>query len=322
MSVAVGVVVVFEGDLATLALTIDSIRNQTVKPQELCVAVNSASNEIDAWLQTQKIKKVENFDSVSGAVNQAISNFDSWANDAEHFVWLLNKDTVADSTSLAELLRAAERSPSVAVVAPKLVDGHSPRYLHEVGLTLTPWGGLFSPATEQLDQAQFDTDADVLAVSGNAALVRSDVWQELNGFDSNFIAPAQAIDFSIRARLKGFRVEVAPLAKASYFGRRKVLASQKRTAELQLKAAYMPVWLLPFFWVSLPLWGLFRGFYQVANKNLELVSVELSAAAVTFLRPWQLISRHRRVNRPALAQTRTLRASWAEVLAQRREVSA
>jgi hypothetical protein len=122
--------------------------------------------------------------------------------------------------------------------------------------------------------------------------------------------------------LKGFRVEVAPLAKASYFGRIKVLASQKRTAELQLKAAYMPVWLLPFFWVSLPLWGLFRGFYQVANKNLELVSVELSAAAGTFIKPWQLISRHRRVNRPALAQTRTLRASWAEVLAQRREVSA
>ncbi len=322
MSVSVGAVVVFEGDLAALALTIEAIQKQTTKPQQICVVLNQSSAEATAWVAEQKLTAVSGAVSAKLSIELALEQFAWWANDSQHYLWLLSQETVPEPNVLAELLRTVERSPSVAVVSPKLLKGQTPRYLHQVGLTLTRWGGLFSPAFDQLDQAQFDAEGDTLAVSEAAALVRADVWFDLKGFDARFSKTAQTIDFCIRARLAGYRVEVAPAAQVKHFGAAEFTPKQKRRAELELKAAFAPVWMLLLIWLALPIWGLIRAFYQVAAKNLELVSVELLAAAGAFLKPWMLLARHRQASRRALSQMRGLRATWAEVLAQRRDAAA
>ena len=301
MTISVGAVVVTYGDQAALDQTLDCLNKQTVSPAQIVVVEAKPGDSTDQVI-----------DNAQQQLNEPVA-------DQEHFYWLLDEDTRPDPTALAELLRSVERSPSLALLSPKLLDAENPRFIKELGISLTRFGAVFSPAANQLDQAQHDSLTDILAVSSEAALIRTDLWQTLGGFDQRLTRRAAEIDFSIRARLHGFRVEVAPASKVLSHSPVVVNPREDRRTELQLKFAFLPALLLPLLWLALPLWGIARALYRVADKRLNLVWAELGTAFGAFLTPWKLFALHRMVDRRLLKQILSLRAGWAEVLAQRRQ---
>lgn len=193
---------------------------------------------------------------------QAIALAERNAAPQAEWLWILHDDSAPLANSLRELLHVVEVSPSVAVVGPKLMDWNNRKVISQQGLTLTRSGALFSLVSDELDQSQHDAAEDVLAVGTAGMLVKRSVWTSLGGLSEGIPPLAADLDFSMRVRLAGHRVAVAPQSRVAHAalslrGKRKREwlrvnpKSALRRAELQLRLSYAPIFMALAFWFFL-----------------------------------------------------------------------
>src|SRR5207245_8632688 len=141
------------------------------------------------------------------------------------------------------LLDYAQTSPSAALLGPKVIDWHDPRYLVEVGVT-TDAAGHRETGLErrEYDQGQRDAVRDVLAVGTAAALVRRQVWDEVGGLDPALPVFRDDLDLGWKVNSAGHRVVVVPQARvrhvrAATTGHRDLDAAPGRAAAVDRKHA-------------------------------------------------------------------------------------
>ena len=226
------------------------------------------------------------------------------------WLWLLSEDAAPEPEALERILRTVQRSPSVAIAGPKLVDWDRPDRIIELGQSLTHRGERWLLRRQELDQQQYDHLQDVLGVGPAGMLVRRDVWDQLGGFDPALPVVDDGLDLSVRARLNGYRVIVAPDSRVRFAQRgvagpridrsRRVLRvahRQGRTAELHRRIAYAPGFLAFFMWLGLPLLGVARVFWALIREHPGRMWGEFSAAMRVFFRPGAILASRRRIRR-------------------------
>ena len=330
MNTFVTAVVVSHDANEYFAATASALLDQTRRPDRILV-IDTGTNNFAG-----DAARAAGFDHIKIAsdsnLQQSVSAAIEGSNVPGQWLWLLHDDSAPEPTALAEMLTAVELSPSVAIVGPKLVQWDETRLIRQLGLTLTPLGNLISPIAGQFDQGQNDDLDDVLAVSTAAMLIKVSVFEELGGFDPAAPALASDLDLSVRARLAGYRVIVAPKAKVRHAElsmngkreRRWLGASPKtalRRAAVHLRFAYAPAISLFLFWFLLPLIGVLRAVVQVSRKRPELIWAELSAAFWGFFTVFaRLGSRRRRPKGARISDLKDLRASWSQVRSNNRAV--
>jgi GT2 family glycosyltransferase len=125
------------------------------------------------------------------------------------WIWLLHDDCEPARDALEQMLRAASRSRSIAVLGPKLKDSSNRRVLREAGVTTDRAGRRFTGIEPgEIDQGQQDGNRAVLAVSSAGMLIRRDVWDQVGGFDTNLPLFRDDIDFCWRVHAAGYEVRV------------------------------------------------------------------------------------------------------------------
>ena len=333
MNLFVTAVVVCHDADEYFAATANAVAGQTRKPDRILV-IDSGSQNRES--QIRELAGSAGFDYIQIAEDSTLQESLNAAIDGSNhpgqWLWLLHDDSAPEPTALAELISAVELSPSVAIAGPKLVRWQQPRMVSQLGLTLTPAHVPFSPIADQFDQGQHDDIDDVMAVGTAAALIRSDVFEQLGGFDPAAPALAADIDFSVRARLAGHRVIVAPKARVQHAElslrgqreRRWLGASPKtalRRAAIHLRFAYGKAVWLPLFWLALPLIGLLRAVLQVSRKRPELIWAEISSAIWAFFTVGRRLSSRGNIaktSRLSMRELKPLRATRAAVRAHRR----
>jgi len=200
---------------------------------------------------------------------EAIALAERNASPQAEWLWVLHDDSAPQKDALKELLHVVELSPSVAVVGPKLMDWNDKKLISQQGLTLTRSGSLFSLVSDELDQSQHDAADDVLAVGTAGMLVKRSVYLALGGLSDGIPPLAADVDFSMRVRLAGHRVVVAPQARVAHaalsmHGKRErswlrvAPKAALRRAELQLRLSFAPILPALAFWFFLPLLTLGR----------------------------------------------------------------
>jgi GT2 family glycosyltransferase len=209
----------------------------------------------------------------------------------DDWIWLLAHDSAPDPDALATLLGAVEIAPSVAIAGPKLMRWDRPDTIAEYGETVTRFGASILLVENELDQSQYDTQSDLLAVAAAGMLVRRSVWTALGGFDPGLPTVDAALDFSIRVRLAGFRVVGVPGARVAsaggpeLFGRRSVSVAAanrtRRAAQLHRRMVYSSGGMLPFHWLSLVPLSILRSIWQLLSKRPGAIGGELSSAFST-----------------------------------------
>ncbi len=211
-------------------------------------------------------------------------------------LWLLGQDSAPAPTALEHLVGALEVSRSAAIAGPKQYDANELEpagvgTIAEFGLSMAPRGRTVSLVDDELDQGQYDTMSDVLAVGANGMLVRESVWTALGGFDAGLPVADDALDFCVRARLAGHQVRVVPAAVVSTHGdgvtalpriqrerdRRRDFR-QRRRAELFRRMVYARGLAPLFIWLTLVPWAIVRMLGQLLAKRPGLFLGELSAA--------------------------------------------
>lgn len=286
----VAIVVAHEGG-DHLSRTLRAISSQTRLP-DVVVAVDNASkpsakSELAAF--TGALVTFAHEENFGRAVHEALASVSP--NPESGVLWLLGQDSDPAPTALERLLGTLEVSPSVAVVGPKQMDWERHDYIREFGLTLTPWGRTVSLVDEELDQAQHDSLSDVLAVGANGMLVREQVWTQLGGFDRGLGVVDDALDFCVRARLAGHRVEVVPSALVHTAGDGVIGAKavtdartsakrgrQVRAAQLYRRLVYARGFGLLWHWLGLLPNAVVRAVGLLLGKRPSAVPGEFAAA--------------------------------------------
>ena len=162
-------------------------------------------------LPTAFVRRLGGSPGFGGAANEALA-----AVQGSTFFLLCHDDVIFDPSAVRVMVEEAFRS-NAAVVGPKLVDAEDPSVLLDVGRAIDRLGRAHTGIEPgEVDQEQHDAVRDVFYVSSAAMLVRSDLFDELDGFDPETFPGAEDLDFCWRARLAGARVMVAPDARARH----------------------------------------------------------------------------------------------------------
>jgi GT2 family glycosyltransferase len=281
-----------------LATTIAALAKQT-RPVDVLIAVDNGSRG-SARSQLEDARPAHIL-STGGAVplGEAVdmaARVVAASPTVDDCLWILGQDSAPQPTALEHLVGALEVSRSAVVVGPKQYDAQSfepgsPGTILEFGQSLSPRGQTIPLVENELDQGQYDTMSDVLAVGANGMLVRESAWRTLGGFDTGLPVVDDALDFCVRVRLSGSLVQVVPAAVVMTHGdgvtalprvererdRRREFR-QIRRAELYRRMVYARALAPLLIWLSLVPWAVVRLFGQMLAKRPGLVGGELSAA--------------------------------------------
>ena len=125
------------------------------------------------------------------------------------WIWLLHDDCEPAPDALEQMLRAASRNRSTAVLGPKLKDLADRQVLREAGVTVDRAGRRCTGIEPgEIDQGQHDGNRPVLAVSSAGMLIRRDVWDQVGGFDANLPLMRDDLDFCWRVHAAGYDIRV------------------------------------------------------------------------------------------------------------------
>ena len=132
------------------------------------------------------------------------------------FLLLCHDDVVLDPSAVRVLVEEAYRS-NAGILGPKIVSAEQPDVLLEVGRAIDRFGAPYTGIEPgEVDQEQHDGVRDVFYVTTATMLVRTDLFEELDGFDPATFPGAEDLDLCWRARLAGARVLVAPDARVAH----------------------------------------------------------------------------------------------------------
>ena len=304
--------------------TLEALAAQTRQPDRLIGVVNGSNEALAAQLaeagadQVIVTGKRLSYGAAIAAADRAIA-----ADGEQEWLWLLAEDTAPEPKALRSILRTVQKAPSVAVAGPKLLDWDHPERIIELGQSLTRYGNRWKLRRQELDQQQYDHIQDTLGVGPAGMLVRRQVWQELGGFDPGLPVFDDGLDFSLRARLAGYRVVVAPKSRVRYAlsgvagpridRSRKVLRQahhQARLSHLHRRLTYAPAPLAFLMWILLPALAIFRVFWLLLREQPGNIPGELAATLRVFFTPVRVIrarSRLRLNNKAGWGAIRPLR---------------
>lgn len=132
------------------------------------------------------------------------------------YLLICHDDVALAPDCIRRLVEETLRS-NAGVVGPKLLDWDDPNRILHVGLGADKTG-LVSDLAEpgEYDQEQHDAVRDVFAVPGAVTLLRTDLFQALEGFDEAMLVQGEDLDLCWRAHALGARVLVNPAATARH----------------------------------------------------------------------------------------------------------
>ncbi|MBB5632640.1 GT2 family glycosyltransferase [Cryobacterium mesophilum] len=331
-------VVVARSGADRLQRTLAAIAAQTRAPDILIAVDGSSKDGSEALLSTAgatHVLTVRDGTSFGSSVAHAVSFAPPVESDGE-WLWLLGHDNAPDPDALSRLLGAVEIAPSVGIAGPKLMSTENPAVISEFGQTISRFGATVSLVDDELDQAQHDTRDDVLGVSAAGMLVRRSLWSALGGFDPGLPSIDASLDFSIRARLAGYRVILVPAARVAsdggpeLFGRGQSSAARTfriaRAAQLHRRLVYSPAWAVVLHWLSLVPLGVVRALGDLVGKRPSAIGGELGAAFSTAFSAGigvarRNLKRSRTVGWSAIAPLRMPTSEVRERRAQAREAA-
>nr|WP_280113777.1 glycosyltransferase family 2 protein [[Micrococcus luteus] ATCC 49442] len=248
---------------------------------------------------------------MGGAVRAGLSARSPWegqSSRAAEWIWLLHDDAAPAPETLAELLGAVERAPSVTVAGCKQLDWHSGRRLIDVGLSTSRWAERLTMIdADELDQGQYNGRTDTFAVNSAGMLVRRDIWEHLQGFDPALPGTGDDVDFCWRNRLAGHRVVVVPTARMFHVAHRPHAQgnpSAARKAQVHLRLKHAPLWKVPIHAVGALLGSIFKLVLSIAVKDPGHGFSQLVATIAALGRP-AAVAKSRRT----AASTRRIRRS-------------
>lgn len=128
------------------------------------------------------------------------------------WIALFNSDAVAEPAWLEELMRYADESRRIGMLASKILFRNPPGIIDKVGHLIYWDGQNRGRGTMERDIGQYDTPEEILWPDACAAMYHRRIFEEAGGFDETFFAFGDDADLGCRARLLGWKAWYVPSA--------------------------------------------------------------------------------------------------------------
>lgn len=195
------IIIVSYNSQTDLPACLDAAVGQAQANDEIIVVDNGSQDASAALVRRDypTVRLLENMNSGYAGGN----NLGASAAQGEYLVFL-NPDTMMAAGALAALLEPLDQSASIGMTTACLVHRANPQLVNTCGNTMHYTGLTFCRGANQpVDRYRESCDVD--AVSGAAFAVRRSLFEQLGGFDEAFFMYVEDSEFSLRARLAGFR---------------------------------------------------------------------------------------------------------------------
>lgn len=173
------------------------------------------ANNIPGWLFSKRV--------LSTGLEAIVidSNNPSWARNegarrakGKYLVFLDNDVTVKPGF-LDKVIIYLDHHPKVGAGQLKLLRRGSNRY-DSAGDLLTGWGFLAERAREAVDKGQFDKADKIFSGKGAAMIIRKDIFEQINGFDEDYVYYWEEPDLFWRVWRLGYEVRFLWMGKAEH----------------------------------------------------------------------------------------------------------
>ena len=190
---------------------------------EIVVADNGSTDDSISFLSTNypEIRQIildKNY-GFSEGYNRALAQLDS-----EYFV-LLNSDVEVTEGWLEPVTNYLDEHPDVAACQPKIRSYMNKEYFEHAGACggfIDMFGYPFCRGRVlnmlEKDNGQYDTMTDLFWATGAALFVRAEEFRKNRGFDKDFFAHMEEIDFCWRLKSRGKRIVCIPQSVVYHLG--------------------------------------------------------------------------------------------------------
>jgi len=144
--------------------------------------------------------------------------------DAEFFV-LLNSDIKVTENWIQPVINLMEKDRKIAACQPAIRSFHHPgkfEYAGAAGGFIDAFGYPFCRGRIfqhlEVDHGQYEDPIEVFWATGACMFVRADIFREFGGFDADFFAHMEEIDFCWRVKHAGYKIMVCPESKVFHVG--------------------------------------------------------------------------------------------------------
>ena len=189
---------------------------------QIYVADNASTDKSISWVQENYpdvaiISLPQNYGFAEG-YNRALQQLNE-----EYFV-LLNSDVETTPFWLDKMMELTA-DPEVAAVQPKILSYKDKTSFEYAGASGGFVDALFYPfcrgrmfLTIEKDEGQYNNKREIFWASGACMLVNADLFRKLGGFDKDYFAHFEEIDFCWRLHKAGYKVMVNPEAVVYHLG--------------------------------------------------------------------------------------------------------
>ncbi len=229
-----------------LPTCLDSIKQLNYPQEKIEVVVvdnNSKDKSVDILNKKYPdVKVVQNEDNLgfARAVNQGVEVAEG------EFVALLNNDMKVDKDWLTELVKPILEDPELVCTGSKVLDWQGKRIDFVLGMMNFEGRGFQIDFEKVLRKGEYDKPKDMLFVNGGSMLVERDVFLKVGGFDEDYFAFYEDVDFGWRLWIAGYRVRFIPTSvtyhrhhgTSSSFGQEKLQLLYERNALFSIYKNY------------------------------------------------------------------------------------
>jgi GT2 family glycosyltransferase len=195
----------------------------TGQDASIIVADNCSTDDSVQFLQTNfpGIRVINNPDNGGFArgYNLALKEVE-----AEYYI-LLNSDIEVTENWIGPVIRLMDSDLSIGACQPKIRSYHEPKkfeYAGAAGGFIDKFGYPFCRGRMFLqieeDHGQYDDTHEVFWATGACLFVRSHLYHEMGGFDEDFFAHMEEIDFCWRLSNAGYRIMYCPESTVFHIG--------------------------------------------------------------------------------------------------------
>lgn len=193
------------------------------KNTDIYVADNASTDDSIAFVTT-------NYPTIKIIKNTENGGFAKGYNDALIHVnadiyCLLNSDVEVTPNWLTPIIDAFSNIPEVAIIQPKILDllkkdyfeyaGAGGGFIDQLGYPFCR-GRIFQ--TLERDNGQYDDIKEIFWATGACMFVKKNVFEELNGFDADYFAHQEEVDFCWRAKNHGYKIMYVGTSKVYHLG--------------------------------------------------------------------------------------------------------
>lgn len=126
------------------------------------------------------------------------------------FVVFLNNDTKVEKKWLIELVNAAKTYGEDNIYSSKVLFYDPPHNINTIGGIITPMGNGLDIHFLKPDLDKYNKMGYVGSPSGCSMLIKKSIFEEMGGFDKDYFAYLEDVDFGWRCWLRGYKTYYIP----------------------------------------------------------------------------------------------------------------